>query len=330
MREKGNGPESITELIDNNAVVDCQELRVQVWAGSTPENVRSRALLWQLLLSCLPQDKILWEETLSKWRTDYAEIVREISKHPADSAPDGDHPLSLEQDSHWAHFFNMREAEKLIDLDVKRTHPAISEFRRLEGPMHRILLAYSLKHQEIGYRQGMNELLAPLIYIYSEVPGIKPIDAEADAYHSLATVMKEMSRYYTPSLAELHKELDLLDDTLRLRDPELHRYLTSLSIQPQLYGTRWIRLWLTQEFSLQQTLILWDSILSVHPRMPWIRSICSSMVVAVRDKLLGADFNTAAQTLLRYSNNNVDVELVLKLAHAFRTGSSIQEIMSRR
>lgn len=303
-------------------VVDLHVLRSLTWAGMIPCGSGARALAWQLLLEYLPEERSRWSGVLGEMRSRYKRIQLELSMHPTETAPEGDHPLSSGQDSHWARFFSVQETERLIALDVKRTHPGVHRFRELEPSMRRILLAYASQHAS-GYRQGMHELLAPLALVFSDAQRDSAEDAEADAYHCLCTIMTEMAPLYLSTGKELSRELDRLNEVLQVRDPKLHAHLASLNVEPSLYGFRWIRLWLTQEFDLADVLLLWDSILTANPRIPWLRYLCVAMVIAVRDKLLKSDFNHAAQILLRYSANNTPIQTILKLADALRTGEKL-------
>jgi len=301
-------------------VVDLQEVRASIWRGGAPEDAETRALVWKLLLEYLPAERAVRDVASAEMRRRYGRIVAAVTTHPTDSAPEDDHPLSDNKDSHWAKFFSVQESERLITLDVRRTHPDLGAFRKLEASMRRVLIAYASQHPNPGYRQGINELLAPLIYVFSDASSESPEDAEADAYHCLCTIMSEMSPLYLSSPEPLNREFVRLNEILQLRDPKLYEHLSAVGVEPRLYALRWLRLWLTQEFALPDTLLLWDSILTSCPRLPWLRYICAAMVIAVRDRLLSADFNVAAQVLLRYATNNVRVQRVLALADGLRTG----------
>ncbi|KAH7297167.1 hypothetical protein KP509_26G056600 [Ceratopteris richardii] len=77
-------------------------------------------------------------------------------------------PLSQDPDSAWGHYFKNTELEKTIENDLTRLYPEHGSF--FQGPLcqsllKRILLVWSLSHTRYGYRQGMHELLAPLVYV---------------------------------------------------------------------------------------------------------------------------------------------------------------------
>ncbi|XP_004487985.1 uncharacterized protein [Cicer arietinum] len=79
-----------------------------------------------------------------------------------------DNPLSQNPDSTWSQFFRNAELERLVDQDLSRLYPEHGSYFQTpgcQGMLRRILLLWCLKHPECGYRQGMHELLAPLLYV---------------------------------------------------------------------------------------------------------------------------------------------------------------------
>ncbi|XVE98853.1 hypothetical protein REPUB_Repub03eG0144300 [Reevesia pubescens] len=79
-----------------------------------------------------------------------------------------DNPLSQNPDSTWGRFFQNAELEKMVDQDLSRLYPEHGSYFQTpgcQGMLRRILLLWCLGHPECGYRQGMHELLAPLLYV---------------------------------------------------------------------------------------------------------------------------------------------------------------------
>ncbi|CAI0555886.1 unnamed protein product [Linum tenue] len=79
-----------------------------------------------------------------------------------------DNPLSQNPDSTWGRFFRNAELEKTVDQDLSRLYPEHGSYFQTpgcQGMLRRILLMWCLRHPECGYRQGMHELLAPLLYV---------------------------------------------------------------------------------------------------------------------------------------------------------------------
>ncbi|KAL6585585.1 hypothetical protein OROMI_002229 [Orobanche minor] len=68
----------------------------------------------------------------------------------------------------WSRFFRNAELERMVDQDLTRLYPERGSYFQTsgcQGMLRRILLMWCLRHPECGYRQGMHELLAPLLYV---------------------------------------------------------------------------------------------------------------------------------------------------------------------
>lgn len=77
-------------------------------------------------------------------------------------------------------------------------------------------------------------------------------------------------------------------------------------MDPQYYAFRWITLLLAQEFSLPDTLRIWDTILSdPHGRMDCLLRICTAMVLNLREQLMQGDFTDILKALQRYPPVNI-------------------------
>ncbi|KAI9598221.1 hypothetical protein BDF19DRAFT_226276 [Syncephalis fuscata] len=84
--------------------------------------------------------------------------VRKIVEH---------HPLSLDEASPWGQFFQDTELRRIIKQDVERTFPDNPYFRTpvTQERMTDILFVYCKIHNDVSYRQGMHELLAPILLV---------------------------------------------------------------------------------------------------------------------------------------------------------------------
>ena len=70
---------------------------------------------------------------------------------------------------------------------------------------------------------------------------------------------------------------------------------------------------LSQEFSLPDTLRIWDTILSdPHGRTDCLLRICTALILNVRDVLIKGDFTVIMKTLQRYPP--VDINVILHKA----------------
>ncbi|TQE03609.1 hypothetical protein C1H46_010740 [Malus baccata] len=138
-----------------------------------------RGVQWRINLGILPSSSSSSTDDLRRVSADcrrrYAGLRRRllVDPHPqkdGSNSPDLaiDNPLSQNPDSTWGHFFRSAELEKMVDQDLSRLYPEHGSYFQTpgcQGMLRRILLLWCLRHPECGYRQGMHELLAPLLYV---------------------------------------------------------------------------------------------------------------------------------------------------------------------
>ncbi|KAJ0599549.1 putative Rab-GTPase-TBC domain-containing protein [Helianthus annuus] len=126
-----------------------------------------------------------------------------------------DNPLSQDPDSMWGRFFQKAELEKMVDQDLSRLYPEHGSYFQTpgcQGMLRRILLLWCISHPNYGYRQGMHELLAPLLYVL-----------QADV-ERLSAVRKLYEHYFTDNFDGLtfhdSDELETQDDQVKFHNLE--------------------------------------------------------------------------------------------------------------
>ncbi|EOA16017.1 hypothetical protein CARUB_v10004141mg [Capsella rubella] len=137
-----------------------------------------RGVRWRVNLGVLPFHSSSIDDlrkATAESRRRYAALRRRLLIDPhlskdVRNSPDLsiDNPLSQNPDSTWSRFFRNAELEKTLDQDLSRLYPEHWSYFQApgcQGMLRRILLLWCLKHPEYGYRQGMHELLAPLLYV---------------------------------------------------------------------------------------------------------------------------------------------------------------------
>ncbi|EOY31074.1 Ypt/Rab-GAP domain of gyp1p superfamily protein isoform 4, partial [Theobroma cacao] len=243
-----------------------------------PDGGGLRATVWKLLLGYLPPSRDLWEKELTGNRQKYSKLKEELlltpselarikeealhsTEHNADSDTDGpltrqkisheDHPLSLGKSSVWHQYFEHTEIAEQIDRDLQRTHPEMKFFsgessfsRKHREAMRNILLLFSKLNPAIRYVQGMNEVLAPLYYIFStDIDEQNASNAEADSFSCFVRLMSDSVDHFCQQLDNssvgILSTLSRLAELLKANDEELWRHLEFTSkVKPQYYAFR--------------------------------------------------------------------------------------------
>jgi TBC1 domain family member 5 len=201
-----------------------------------------------------------------------------------------------------------------------------------------ILFVFCKLNNDVGYRQGMHELLAPILWVV-ERDAIDPdtinsdgkplgqegllrdsLDSryiEHDTFTLFSLVMQSGKSFYelgdeergkqsagdavVKSVSPIVERSNFVHHNLLATvDPGLSNQITELDVLPQVFLIRWIRLLFGREFPFDELLMLWDSLFAQDPTLDLVNMICVAMLLRVRWQLMEADYSTALTLLLRY------------------------------
>ena len=185
--------------------------------------------------------------------------------------------------------------------------------------LRRVLFIYARLNPGVKYIQGMNELLAPIYYVFArDTSSLFKDHAEADAFFCFTQLMSEVRDRFIKSLDSsstgilaVVKELNLF---LKELDEELWIHLENNGVDPRFYSFRWLTLLLSQEYELPEVLRLWDSLFADPQRFLLLLFMCCSMIILVREKLLEGEFADILRILQHYQEEGVGFDRVLREA----------------
>ncbi|XP_028674028.1 TBC1 domain family member 5 isoform X2 [Erpetoichthys calabaricus] len=132
---------------------------------------RFRSICWKLYLEVLPEDKRQWINKTVELRAQYEKIKETHITNPRKAAGQQDllvnNPLSQDEGSLWNRFFQDKELRAMVQQDVMRTFPEMQYFQQesVRNMLTDILFCYARENEQLLYKQGMHELLAPIVFI---------------------------------------------------------------------------------------------------------------------------------------------------------------------
>nr|XP_031532910.1 TBC1 domain family member 5 [Vicugna pacos] len=131
---------------------------------------RFRSICWKLFLCVLPQDKSQWVSRIQELRAWYSNVKEIHITNPRKVVGQQDlminNPLSQDEGSLWNKFFQDKELRSMIEQDVKRTFPEMQFFQQenVRKILTDVLFCYARENEQLLYKQGMHELLAPIVF----------------------------------------------------------------------------------------------------------------------------------------------------------------------
>ncbi|PTB64396.1 RabGAP/TBC [Trichoderma citrinoviride] len=151
---------------------------------------------------------------------------------------------------------NIQRLEKVIrrDLGARTSYSKYAAAAGLQEGLFGVCKAYALFDEGVGYAQGMNFLIMPLLF---NMP-------EQEAFCLLVRLMNHygLRDLFIHDMPGLHRHLYQFERLLEDLEPALYCHLHRRGISPHLYATPWFLTLFAYRFPLQLVLRIYDLILS--------------------------------------------------------------------
>uniref|UniRef100_H3BEN3 TBC1 domain family member 16 n=1 Tax=Latimeria chalumnae TaxID=7897 RepID=H3BEN3_LATCH len=287
----------LTHLNECGQVEEEYKLRKAIFFGGINPSLRGE--VWPFLLqyySCQSTSEEREELRVYK-RREYQEIEqRRLSMTPE------------EHKEFW------RKVQSTVDKDVVRTDRSNQFFKGEDNPnvqmMRRILLNYAIYNPEMGYSQGMSDLVAPILM---------EVQDESDTFWCFVGLMQNTIFISSPRDEDMEKQLMYLRELLRLMHPQFHQHLVLLGEDglQVLFCHRWILLCFKREFPDAEALRMWEACWAHYQTDYFHLFICVAIIVIYGDDVIEQQLATD-QMLLHFSNlaMHMNGEMVLRKARS--------------
>ncbi|TKY84570.1 hypothetical protein EX895_006472 [Sporisorium graminicola] len=146
--------------------------------------------------------------------------------------------------------------EKAIRRDLNRTFPEQDYFQDGKGigqeNLYNVIKAYSLYDPEVGYCQGMQFVVGPLLL---NMP-------DEEAFSTFVRLMKsyDLRGHFTPNMPALQLRLFQFDRLLEDFLPLLHRHLVRQGVKSSMYASQWFMTLFSYRFPLEFVYRILDSV----------------------------------------------------------------------
>ncbi|MQM10939.1 hypothetical protein Taro_043837 [Colocasia esculenta] len=112
-----------------------------------------------------------------------------------------------------------------------------------------ILEAYAVYDPEIGYCQGMSDLLSPIITV---------IEDDSEAFWCFAGFMNKARHNFRLDEVGIRRQLNIVSKIIKYKDSQLYRHLEKLQAEDCFFVYRMVVVLFRRELSFEQTLCLWE------------------------------------------------------------------------
>jgi len=212
-----------------------------------------------------------------------------------------------------------------IDKDLPRTRNEInfykekSNFNKGETNydiLRRILFFYSKRNPDVGYVQGINEIVAIIYYIFSldENVYIKPF-VESDTYFCFEILMQEIKPVFMMhninySQLFITMQIRQINDILKETEPDLFEYFGKINLVMDVFLMRWLMVLFTHEFTFEGSITFLDRLFTQKNKMKFICYISAAILVMNKKKLMKMEMEEIVLWAQEFGsivkNNNLD------------------------
>lgn len=141
-----------------------------------------------------------------------------------------------------------RAAEAVVLKDYSHLEPSkILHATRLVA----VLEAYALHDPEIGYCQGMSDLLSPILSV---------IPDDYEAFWCFVGFMKKARQNFRLDEVGITRQLSIVSKIIKSKDSQLYKHLEKVKAEDCFFVYRMVLVMFRRELTLNQTLHLWEVI----------------------------------------------------------------------
>ncbi|XP_076027103.1 TBC1 domain family member 15 isoform X1 [Genypterus blacodes] len=271
------------------------QLKQVIFKGGLCHVVRKEA--WKFLLGYFPWDSTLEErKNLQRDKTD--EYFRMKLQWKS---------VSEEQERRNS---RLRDYRSLIEKDVNRTDRTNRFYEGIDNPglvlLHDILMTYCMYDFDLGYVQGMSDLLSPILYV---------MENEVDAFWCFVSFMDQMHQNFEEQMQGMKTQLNQLSTLLRLLDLAFWNYLESQDSGYLYFCFRWLLIRFKRELSFQDVLRVWEVMWTGLPCQNFHLLLCCAILDSEKTKIM--EENYGFNEILKHINElsmKLDIEEILQKA----------------
>ncbi|XP_076296279.1 TBC1 domain family member 15/17 [Lasioglossum baleicum] len=180
-----------------------------------------------------------------------------------------------------SNFSDYRDRKSLIGKDVSRTdrtHPYYSGDNNPHvAQLYDILMTYVMYNFDLGYVQGMSDLLSPILYL---------MENEVDAFWCFVGFMDKVSTNFEMDQSGMKLQLCQLYTLLSTIDPQLANYLSRHDSGNMFFCFRWLLVLFKREFNTIDILKLWEVLWTDIPCKNFPLFVCLAILDTEKSVLM--------------------------------------------
>ncbi|KAH1026973.1 hypothetical protein HUJ05_000557 [Dendroctonus ponderosae] len=215
--------------------------------------------------------------------------------------------FSKEQEDNFSDF---SQRKSLIEKDVNRTDRVLDFYAGENNynifSLNNILLTYLLYNFDLGYVQGMSDLLSPIYML---------LRCEVEAFWCFVGFMKQVMSNFDYDQNAMKEQLKSMYLLVNFIDPQLSKYFEDHECANMYFCFRWLLVWYKRELQQDEVARLWEVLWTGYPCKNFHLLIGVAILEHERDALMGD--NNGFTEILKFINEltgKLDINLMINHA----------------
>ncbi|KAJ9587779.1 hypothetical protein L9F63_018805 [Diploptera punctata] len=217
----------------------------------------------------------------------------------------------------------------VIEKDVNRTDRTLAFFAGDNNPnlqlLQDILMTYVMYNFDLGYVQGMSDLLSPILCLMTN---------EVDAFWCFVGFMDKVHESYELDQAGMKEQLHQLHCVLTVALPDLAAYLEQHESSNMFFCFRWLLVLFKREFSYHDIMRLWEVLWTDLPCPNFHLLMCVAVLDTEQHILM--ENNYGFTEILKHINDlslHINLDLTLSKAegiyHQLMSAVKLPDVVRR-
>lgn len=198
--------------------------------------------------------------------------------------------------------------------------------------IERIIYIYCKLNKQVGYVQGMNELIAPIYYCFSIDNTVSLENVEADTFWCFTFLMKDVKKIFLKesdnSEGGILDRVFTLDLIVSHLQKDIYKILSKNNVNIFHFAFSWINIFFCQEFIMPDIIRLWDIIFSEQDRFSFVYFFSMAILQIKLKKIEKKEFSTIISELRNLEKENIEQIIILAIQLKNKYEKKVKEIIN--
>lgn len=213
--------------------------------------------------------------------------------------------ISIEQEMNFSEFAIRKS---IVEKDVNRTDKSLQFYQGENSTnsekLRSILMTYCMYNFDLGYVQGMSDLLAPMLFLFHD---------EHLTFWCFTHFMKSCEANFHVEQIHIPALISTLRVLIQFLWPDLHQYLQSTGTDTINFVFSWLLINFKRQFSYHDVFILWEKDFTQRFTLSYSVFLAATIIGSEKDFIIKNKLNS--DHILSYFNridNHLNVNVLIE------------------